>query len=288
MTATRRLAGAAIVRRRQQTSADGAHAEDVEGAAAGERPVDRGALAARGQVELTVGVGEDRRRTPGAAWASIAAKIGYVHDPLSSRTRDAGSRTGSCRSSRLLKIENSAVLAPMPRASVVTATSVNVGLCRSPRRAMRRSCRACSNHAHVHTACASSRASVRLPRARWLASAASAGERPSRSRCACRCWRCVSISSARSASWRACVARYQRRRSSEVMGAPGLGAACRSGRAQHALDAADHPLELGSARRRAAAGRRRSACSSGRGGCCRTCPTRRSPTGSPAAAASAG
>jgi hypothetical protein len=46
---------------------------------------------------------------------------------------DAGSRTGSGFSSRLLKIEKSAVFAPMPSPSERTASTVTSGVARSVR-----------------------------------------------------------------------------------------------------------------------------------------------------------
>lgn len=48
-----------------------------------------------------------------------------------------GSRTGSGRMIRLLKIENSAVLAPITRARVPTVTTENPGLLRKARSAAR-------------------------------------------------------------------------------------------------------------------------------------------------------
>ncbi len=111
----------------------------------------------------------------------ISSQIGYDHDPLVSSARLAGSRTGSGRRIRLLNIENSAVLAPMPRASVEIATSAKPGLLRSPRSAVRTSCHTLSRVGIVQTSRASSTASVTLPSARRLACAASSGATPSRS-----------------------------------------------------------------------------------------------------------
>ena len=98
-----------------------------------------------------------------------------------SSARLPGSRTGSGRRIRLLKIENSAVLAPMPSASVPMVTSAKPGLLRSPRSAARTSCHRLSTVRIAQTSRASSTASATLPSARRLASAASSGVRPSRS-----------------------------------------------------------------------------------------------------------
>jgi len=60
-------------------------------------------------------------------WTYYRLAIGYVHEPPATSARRPGSRTGSGRRSRLLTIENSAVVAPIPRASVSTATTREAG-----------------------------------------------------------------------------------------------------------------------------------------------------------------
>ena len=61
----------------------------------------------------------------------IASQIGFVHDDRLGSwptiTRRCGSRTGSDRSSRLSRIENIAVLAPIPSASDRMATAETIG-----------------------------------------------------------------------------------------------------------------------------------------------------------------
>jgi hypothetical protein len=115
------------------------------------------------------------------ARAVTSCQTGYDHDPSASSARLPGSRTGSGRMMRLLKIENSAVLAPIPSASVPMVTTENPGLLRNPRTADRTSCRALSSTRIAQTSRASSTASVTLPIARRLARAAAPGARPSRS-----------------------------------------------------------------------------------------------------------
>jgi hypothetical protein len=65
-----------------------------------------------------------------------------------SSARLLGSRTGSGRRIRLLKIEDNAVLAPMPSASVPMATTAKPGVLRSPRSAVRTSCHTLSTVAN--------------------------------------------------------------------------------------------------------------------------------------------
>ena len=67
----------------------------------------------------------DQANAPSATWswrARIASQIGLVQEPSVSMTSRSGSRTGSDLRTRLLRIENSAVFAPMPSASDSTAT----------------------------------------------------------------------------------------------------------------------------------------------------------------------
>ena len=132
--------------------------------------------------------------------APISCHTGYDHDPSLSSARLPGSRTGSGRMMRLLKIENSAVLAPIPSASVPITTAEKPALLRNPRPAARTSWRTPSSTRIAHTSRASSTASMTLPMARRLACAASSRPRPSRCNAACRSVRCVSISSRKSAS----------------------------------------------------------------------------------------
>src|SRR5487761_803821 len=115
-------------------------------------------------------------------------------------TSCSGFCTGSIRSitvSIRLKI---AVLAPMPSASVSTATAVKPGDLRNMRTPYRRSCDRVSITLHPHWSRLRSRSKSVLPNSRWAAFRASPGGMPScRSRCPCAfiatCW---SISSSRS------------------------------------------------------------------------------------------
>ena len=109
--------GAAVVGGREHPAADGRDAEHVEEPAADVCAVDGLGLAARDRSKLWA----DHAKAPSnssVSRARISSQIGYDHDPSVSSARLAGSRTGSGRRIRLLKIENSAVLAPMPSASV--------------------------------------------------------------------------------------------------------------------------------------------------------------------------
>ena len=119
MTATGavRRAARAVVVRREHPAADGRHAEHGEEPAADVRAVHEFSLAAVDRSNLWA----DHANAPSnnsVSRALISSQIGYDHDPFSSSARLPGSRTGNGRRIRLLKIENSAVLAPMPSASV--------------------------------------------------------------------------------------------------------------------------------------------------------------------------
>ena len=83
----------------------------------------------------------DHANTPAASSRSrsrTCSQMGLVHPP-SSQTSCWGSRTGSDFKIRLLRIEKSAVLAPMPSASERTAIAVTIGVARSDRQASRQS-----------------------------------------------------------------------------------------------------------------------------------------------------
>ena len=71
--------------------------------------------------------------------ARTCSQIGLVQEPPSRTTSCCGSRTGSDLRIRLLRIEKSAVLAPMPSASDSTAIVVTRGVARSDRQASRQS-----------------------------------------------------------------------------------------------------------------------------------------------------
>ena len=71
--------------------------------------------------------------------ARICSQIGLVHESPSSRTRRSGCETGRFLSRRLFRIEKSAALAPIPRASDRTASTVTRGVAHSERHASRQS-----------------------------------------------------------------------------------------------------------------------------------------------------
>ena len=68
-----------------------------------------------------------------------SSQIGLVQESSARIASAAGSRTGSGFSARLLRIENSAVTPPIPRASDTTANAVTIGVARSDRHASRQS-----------------------------------------------------------------------------------------------------------------------------------------------------
>ena len=124
MTATGPFGGAAaVVRWCEHPATERRHAEHIEEASADVRAVhDTPARPA-----TTSKLSPDQAKAPSnrsLARVLISCQTGYDHDPSASSARLPGSRTGSGRRMRLLKIENSDVLAPMPSASVPIATNV--------------------------------------------------------------------------------------------------------------------------------------------------------------------
>ena len=213
-----------------------------------------------------------------SARALISSHTGYDHDPSVSSARLPGSRTGSGRMMRLLKIENSDVLAPIPSASVPITTAEKPALLRNPRTAARTSCRTLSStRIDPHVACV-------LDGERDVAHRPPARPRRGVGREAVTLERVLTKSAVRLdlVTQIGVVAR-----AAEEVQQPAK---------KRAHERTFHPLavRLMSTRARAgsrrpcdrtrrvrrpvAGGRRRSACSSARGGCSPTCPTRPSPS----------
>jgi hypothetical protein len=136
--------------------------------------------------------------------ASRAGSLPIAGRARLSAMRRSGSRNGSGRRSIAFTALKMAVLAPMPIASVSTATAVKPGVRRKARRANRRSCVVVSSQESPAVMRASSFVFVTLPnrrRAACDASSALTAPRPACSRCIASSERCRRISSSNS---RAC------------------------------------------------------------------------------------
>ena len=96
------------------------------------------------------------------------------------RTSRSGSAYGRRAMTTAWTTANTAVFAPMPRLSAVTALSVKPGALRRPRTAWRRSCARSSSHPMLRTSRTSSVNRSTPPNARTAARRAEAGSIPSR------------------------------------------------------------------------------------------------------------